>query len=58
MTEREGEWWRGCIGDHTGVFPSNYVKPRELSVSQTVIPATAFQSLGLSVGKGDKISDT
>uniref|UniRef100_A0A1A7YCG2 Intersectin 2a n=1 Tax=Iconisemion striatum TaxID=60296 RepID=A0A1A7YCG2_9TELE len=29
VTEREGEWWRGCIGDHTGVFPSNYVRPVE-----------------------------
>ncbi|XP_048105795.1 intersectin-2a isoform X3 [Alosa alosa] len=34
VTEREGEWWRGCIGDHTGVFPSNYVKPRESSASK------------------------
>ncbi|XP_042565924.1 intersectin-2a isoform X3 [Clupea harengus] len=34
VTEREGEWWRGCIGDHTGVFPSNYVKPRELSATK------------------------
>lgn len=33
MTEREGEWWRGCIGDQTGVFPSNYVRPVELEVS-------------------------
>lgn len=32
MTEREGEWWRGCIGDQTGVFPSNYVRPVELEV--------------------------
>ncbi|XP_063078267.1 intersectin-2a [Engraulis encrasicolus] len=29
VTEREGEWWKGCIGDHTGVFPSNYVKPKD-----------------------------
>ncbi|XP_008284406.1 intersectin-2-like [Stegastes partitus] len=29
VTEREGEWWRGCIGDQTGVFPSNYVRPVE-----------------------------
>ena len=33
VTEREGEWWRGCIGDKTGVFPSNYVKPMEPEVS-------------------------
>nr|XP_055042251.1 intersectin-2a isoform X2 [Misgurnus anguillicaudatus] len=29
VTEREGEWWRGCIGDQCGLFPSNYVKPKE-----------------------------
>ncbi|XP_077409636.1 intersectin-2-like isoform X2 [Vanacampus margaritifer] len=34
VTEREGEWWRGCIGDQTGVFPSNYVRPVESEVSR------------------------
>lgn len=34
VTEREGEWWRGCIGEHVGLFPSNYVRPVELEVSQ------------------------
>lgn len=34
VTEREGEWWRGCIGVQTGVFPSNYVRPIEPEVSQ------------------------
>jgi hypothetical protein len=33
VTEQEGEWWRGCIGNRTGVFPSNYVKPMEPEVS-------------------------
>uniref|UniRef100_A0A8C9VTF1 Intersectin 2 n=1 Tax=Scleropages formosus TaxID=113540 RepID=A0A8C9VTF1_SCLFO len=33
VTEREGEWWRGCIGDRAGVFPSNYVKPKEIDVN-------------------------
>lgn len=32
VTEREGEWWRGCIGDQTGLFPSNYVHPVEPEV--------------------------
>ncbi|XP_077568315.1 intersectin-2-like [Stigmatopora nigra] len=27
VTEREGQWWRGCIGDRIGLFPSNYVRP-------------------------------
>uniref|UniRef100_H3C3D0 Intersectin 2a n=1 Tax=Tetraodon nigroviridis TaxID=99883 RepID=H3C3D0_TETNG len=34
VTAREGEWW-GCIGDQTGVFPSNYVRPVELEVSRS-----------------------
>ncbi|KAL0967131.1 hypothetical protein UPYG_G00248170 [Umbra pygmaea] len=34
VTEREGEWWRGCIGDQTGVFPSNYVKPMEPEITR------------------------
>ncbi|XP_040920146.1 intersectin-2a [Toxotes jaculatrix] len=38
VTEREGEWWRGCIGDQTGVFPSNYVRPVEPEVSRPGAP--------------------
>ncbi|XP_024912757.1 intersectin-2 isoform X2 [Cynoglossus semilaevis] len=34
VTEREGEWWRGCIGDKTGLFPSNYVRPVEPDTSR------------------------
>uniref|UniRef100_A0A8C8FYF4 Intersectin-2-like n=1 Tax=Oncorhynchus tshawytscha TaxID=74940 RepID=A0A8C8FYF4_ONCTS len=33
VTQREGEWWSGGIGDRTGVFPSNYVKPKETDTS-------------------------
>ncbi|KAG7328078.1 hypothetical protein KOW79_008022 [Hemibagrus wyckioides] len=29
VSQREGEWWRGSIGDRSGLFPSNYVKPKE-----------------------------
>ncbi|XP_034018749.1 intersectin-2a isoform X2 [Thalassophryne amazonica] len=35
VTEREGEWWRGCIGDQTGVFPSNYVRPVDPEAART-----------------------
>ncbi|XP_039981533.1 intersectin-2a isoform X2 [Xiphias gladius] len=38
VTEREGEWWRGCIGDQTGVFPSNYVRPVEPEPSRPGAP--------------------
>lgn len=32
VSKREGEWWSGSIGDRTGVFPSNYVKPKDADV--------------------------
>ncbi|XP_067448433.1 intersectin-2b isoform X2 [Thunnus thynnus] len=35
VSKREGEWWNGSIGDRTGVFPSNYVKPKETDASST-----------------------
>uniref|UniRef100_A0A668A4Q4 Intersectin 2a n=1 Tax=Myripristis murdjan TaxID=586833 RepID=A0A668A4Q4_9TELE len=41
VTEREGEWWRGCIGDRTGVFPSNYVRPVEPEVSVLLVATLA-----------------
>ncbi|KAM4713617.1 intersectin-2a isoform 2-T2 [Anableps anableps] len=34
VTQREGEWWRGCIGDQMGLFPSNYVRPVEPEASR------------------------
>ncbi|XP_049450197.1 intersectin-2b isoform X2 [Epinephelus fuscoguttatus] len=33
VSKREGEWWHGSIGNSTGVFPSNYVKPKEADTS-------------------------
>ncbi|XP_041649408.1 intersectin-2b isoform X2 [Cheilinus undulatus] len=33
VSKREGEWWNGSIGDRSGVFPSNYVKPKETDTS-------------------------
>ncbi|KAK9956426.1 hypothetical protein ABG768_014161 [Culter alburnus] len=39
VTEREGEWWRGCIGDQSGLFPSNYVKPKESDTANSGVPS-------------------
>lgn len=33
VSKKEGEWWYGSIGDRTGAFPGNYVKPKETDVS-------------------------
>ncbi|XP_050994953.1 intersectin-2-like [Labeo rohita] len=38
VTEKEGEWWRGCIGDQSGLFPSNYVKPKEPDTANPGVP--------------------
>lgn len=35
VTRKEGDWWTGMVGGKTGVFPSNYVKPRD-SVSEVI----------------------
>ncbi|KAK2856331.1 hypothetical protein Q5P01_005066 [Channa striata] len=65
VTEREGEWWRGCIGDQSGVFPSNYVRPVEPEASKpggptkkpeiaqaiTATAAPAMHQLRLSPGQ-------
>lgn len=32
VTQKDGEWWTGSIGDRTGIFPSNYVKPKDQEV--------------------------
>ncbi|KAM9635712.1 intersectin-2 isoform 3-T4 [Trichechus inunguis] len=29
VTQKDGEWWAGSIGARTGIFPSNYVKPKD-----------------------------
>lgn len=34
VSKKEGEWWHGSIGDRKGLFPSNYVKPKEADVSK------------------------
>ncbi|KAM9861208.1 intersectin-2b isoform 2-T2 [Aulostomus maculatus] len=35
VSKREGEWWNGTIGNRTGVFPNNYVKPKETDTSSS-----------------------
>lgn len=32
VNKKEGEWWNGSTGEHSGLFPSNYVKPKEADV--------------------------
>ncbi|KAM9365144.1 intersectin-1 isoform 2-T2 [Pholidichthys leucotaenia] len=45
VTRKEGDWWTGMVGGKTGVFPSNYVKPRD-SASESLGPSGKTGSLG------------
>ncbi|XP_054456460.1 intersectin-1 isoform X1 [Anoplopoma fimbria] len=45
VTRKEGDWWTGVVGGKTGVFPSNYVKPRD-SASEALGSAGKTGSLG------------
>ncbi|KAF7662105.1 hypothetical protein LDENG_00246270 [Lucifuga dentata] len=64
--QREGEWWNGSIGDRKGVFPSNYVKPKETDTSslsgkkkpeiaQVVSPYSSKGPEQLNLGPGQLI---
>ncbi|KAM9315865.1 intersectin-2 [Gastrophryne carolinensis] len=33
VIQKDGEWWTGSVGDRTGIFPSNYVHPRDQEAS-------------------------
>ncbi|XP_066517210.1 intersectin-1 isoform X3 [Hoplias malabaricus] len=43
VLKREGDWWTGTVSGKTGVFPSNYVKPKD---SEGLGPAGKTGSLG------------
>ncbi|XP_028323622.1 intersectin-1 isoform X4 [Gouania willdenowi] len=45
VTRKEGDWWTGMVGGKTGVFPSNYVKPRD-AAAEALGPAGKTGSLG------------
>ncbi|KAL8173194.1 UNVERIFIED_CONTAM: Intersectin-2, partial [Gekko kuhli] len=35
VTQKDGEWWTGSIGERSGIFPSNYVRPKDQDSSAT-----------------------
>uniref|UniRef100_A0A673BW74 Intersectin 1 (SH3 domain protein) n=1 Tax=Sphaeramia orbicularis TaxID=375764 RepID=A0A673BW74_9TELE len=55
VTRKEGDWWTGMVGGKTGVFPSNYVKPRDSAseIAQVIAPysATGAEQLTLAPGQ-------
>lgn len=40
VIKKEGDWWTGCIGDKTGIFPSNYVEkcdaPQQVNATNAI----------------------
>ncbi|XP_039599766.1 intersectin-1 isoform X2 [Polypterus senegalus] len=71
VTKKEGDWWTGVVGDKTGVFPSNYVKPKESEgvgsagktgslgkkpeIAQVIAPYTATGAEQLTLAPGQLI---
>lgn len=47
VSKREGEWWNGSIGDRIGLFPGNYVKPKETDVR--TLDTLPYNSISLLV---------
>lgn len=38
VTKKDGDWWTGCIGERTGMFPSNYVQaPTNVHVTFSLV---------------------
>ncbi|XP_019727041.1 intersectin-2a isoform X1 [Hippocampus comes] len=58
VTEREGEWWRGCIGEQSGVFPSNYVRPVEPEVSRPGGPTKKPAEIAQAVTSSAAVAPT
>ncbi|XP_069034836.1 intersectin-1 isoform X5 [Lepisosteus oculatus] len=71
VTKKEGDWWTGVVGDKTGVFPSNYVKPKDSEgigssgktgslgkkpeIAQVIAPYTATGAEQLTLAPGQLI---
>ncbi|KAL0103076.1 hypothetical protein PUN28_018401 [Cardiocondyla obscurior] len=51
VVKKEGEWWTGCIGNKSGIFPSNYVEKCD-APSQGVSVPTNVQSTAIVATTG------
>ncbi|XP_022081647.1 intersectin-1-like isoform X2 [Acanthaster planci] len=40
VTKKEGDWWTGKLGDQEGIFPANYVTPKEGGDKPVTMPTT------------------
>ena len=48
VTRKEGDWWTGVVSGKTGVFPSNYVKPRDSNSEVCYTPSTGSLVISLA----------
>ncbi|KAL1022328.1 hypothetical protein UPYG_G00025200 [Umbra pygmaea] len=69
VTKKEGDWWTGVVSGKTGVFPSNYVKPKDSEgpagktgslgkkpeIAQVIAPYTATGAEQLTLAPGQLI---
>lgn len=50
VTKKDGDWWTGCIGDRTGIFPSNYVEKYEAATEVYLNKYLFFSICSYNVG--------
>ncbi|XP_014616737.1 PREDICTED: intersectin-1 isoform X1 [Polistes canadensis] len=43
VIKKEGDWWTGCIGDRTGIFPSNYVEKCDAPIQGVPLSTNATE---------------
>ncbi|XP_046814362.1 intersectin-1 isoform X5 [Vespa crabro] len=43
VIKKEGDWWTGCIGDKTGIFPSNYVEKCDAPTQDIPLSTNAIE---------------
>ncbi|XP_043682777.1 intersectin-1 isoform X2 [Vespula pensylvanica] len=43
VIKKEGDWWTGCIGDRTGIFPSNYVEKCDAPIQDVPLSTNATE---------------
>lgn len=48
VIRKEGEWWKGRIGDREGDFPSNYVRLKESQPPE--LPPKSSKKNGKKIG--------
>ncbi|XP_028046441.1 intersectin-1 isoform X3 [Monomorium pharaonis] len=57
VTKKEGEWWTGCIGNKSGIFPSNYVEKCD-APNQGASLSTNIQSTVAATAETNNQPDT